>query len=109
MSCLIHLKLRIEVVDRNDWDDLHLDSRYPMSKELRLRNNDLNSQRLTSFLVRCKENVSEGLDVDGIKMLPLKTLIVDFKLVDDILPRLGELVEEVIDLEIYPRFVKIEI
>jgi len=49
------------------------------------------------------------LEVDGIRRVPLKTLVVNFKLVKDILPQLRELVEEVIDLELSPKFVEIEV
>lgn len=64
--------------------------------------------KLIPFLRRRRQDVVEGLEVDGIQMVPLKTLIFDFDLFDDVLPELRELVEEGIDLESVPEFVEIK-
>jgi len=80
-----------------------------MLKELRLKDEISMPEKMIPFLLRRKQNVLEGLEAGGIKMIPLKTLIVAFKLVDDVLPQLRELVGEVIDLESKSRFVEIEV
>jgi len=57
-----------------------------------------------------RENVKAGMKVDGIKMEPLKRLVIRFKkLNEDRLAELGELVDQLVDFGSEPRLWDVEI
>jgi len=65
-------------------------------------------ENLLSLLRQRKENVAAGMEVWGVKMIPLNTLVVPF---DDceVLSQLKEQVVKLEDLSPFPRFVDVEI
>lgn len=93
-----------------------LQARCPELSELRLNTNypeTFNSEdcnKLISMLRQRKSNVEAGTEIDGARMIPLKTLVLPFRLVkDEFLSLLRELVEEVVDLESVSSFIELEI
>lgn len=58
------------------------------------------SAHLLSFLSSRRDKVFEGVDVEGVKIEPIKILITDLsRYSDEELARLKELAEEVLDLD----------
>ena len=56
------------------------------------------------------QNVEAGMELDGVKIIPLKALILPFKLVTEgSVPLLRDLVEEVVDLDSSPGFIELEV
>lgn len=79
-----------EIPDASEWDELVL------------------------TLQQRKKNVEAGIEVDGVKMIPLKTLVFPFKAIEAglsfrmLIFKLKTLVEEVVDLATEPSFVTVE-
>lgn len=107
LPSITRLMVQLDESTDEDWKDL--DIRCPLLKELRVRNEEMKGVKSTlSFLAKRKRNVEAQVKVDGIQMTPLKTLVVSFKLFEDFLPQLRELVEELIDLDtVRPGFEKL--
>lgn len=86
----------------------------PILLELRLETRGIpvskNWQPLESMLEQRKMNVEAGLEVEGVKMIPLQTLVVPFKFIArESLSRMRMLVEEVVDRDTVSRFIELEI
>ena len=92
----------IWVQDMESWE--RLAERCPILKGLRITSeeftysDDGGFDNLVNLLRKRKENVEAGKEVDGVEMMPIKTLKAYFKGCT-ILSELRELVEEVIELE----------
>lgn len=100
-------------IDEMNWAN-QLGGRCPLLETLRFDSTRVKfiTDPLLNLLRKRQENVEAGLEVDGVKMISLKRLVVHLPIVNKdqlVLLEVQELVAEIVDLESVPEKIELEV